>query len=431
MRTRWVVLSVGLAAVVAACTHPLKQGSSQQLPAPTSPPPAIHVPGEILVLRSDTGVIALDPATGSVLYDGEGVSALADLSRVFTATYDGTATLLQATSLTEGAPPSTVRLPGDLAIRVVSPEGSEVALMAPLPKGGSPWRPVPRAFTNIVVADPEGQVAPRRFHLKGNFEPEAFSGDGQSLFVIRYLPPTAPVAYQVARLDLNEGEIYPVFGREKTPVETMTGTRLMQVPSPAATMLYTLYTSQPPAYAKGYDQAQAHAGRPVAFVHTLSLDQGWAICVGLPKELWGGSPSDEALAVSPDGRQLYVVDTARGVVTAMDTDQLTVVRTARVDFGSLGTAGAPTHATVRPDGTALLVARGSGILTIDTATLRPEQAWAAAAPLSGLGFSADGLRLYLAMSDEIEMANPSTGQQIGMIPARGLRGSEYVGTLAP
>jgi len=40
------------------------------------------------------------------------------------------------------------------------------------------------------------------------------------------------------------------------------------------------------------------------------------------------------------------------------------------------------------------------------------------------------LRLYLAMSDEIEIANPSTGQQIGMIPTPGLSGSEYVGTLA-
>ena len=264
--------------------------------------------------------------------------------------------------------------------------------------------------------------------LKGNFEPEAFANDDASLFMIQYLPATDPVAYRVVNLDLTHRKVFPVYGREKSPVETMTGTRLIQTPSPDGTTLYTLYTSQPPAYAREYTPAQAQAGRPVAFIHTLSLHEGWAHCIGLPKPLWGGDPTHEALAVALSNGPVYVVDTARGVVASMNTNDLTIERTTRVSFG------APSHAqakaAVSSDGLTLFVANGSQLVAIDTTSLRPRLRWTAAGPVRGLGTSADGLHLYAAMQDEVAVMDPSTGREMGMLPAPTTNEIRYVGTLA-
>ncbi len=104
-----------------------------------------------------------------------------------------------------GEPSSTARLHGELAVRVVSADGSRVALMAPPADGQEPWEPVPRSSTAIVVADAAGAEAPQRYRLRGNFEPEAFSSDGGHLFLISYVPPLDPSAYRVASLDLALG----------------------------------------------------------------------------------------------------------------------------------------------------------------------------------------------------------------------------------
>jgi hypothetical protein len=206
-------------------------------------------PADLLVLGSAAGVTALDATDGSIPFSGGGVPAFTDWSTVFTATHGEGTTLLRTIRTDTGQIVSTATLRGDLDVRVASAGGWRVALMEPLPSGVSPWTPRPRASTNLVVADPTGSVKPKRFHLQGNFEPEAFSVDGDRLFMISYVPPTHPLAYRVVSLDLHEGEVYPVFGRQKQWVDTMTGTRLMQVPAPNGAYLFTLYTNQPPGYA--------------------------------------------------------------------------------------------------------------------------------------------------------------------------------------
>src|SRR5438128_3991769 len=314
MRARTIVLPVVLVAVLAACT------GTPSAPSDRAPSRRTRGPADLLVLGSASGVTALDATDGSIPFNGGGVPAFTDWSTVFTATHGHGATLLRTIRTDTGRIVSTTTLRGELDVRVASEGGGRVALMAPLPAGVSPWTPRPRAWTNVVVADPTGVVKPKRFHLSGGFEPEAFSVDGDRLFMISYVPPTHPLAYRVVSLDLGEGEVYPVFGRQKQWVDTMTGTRLMQVPAPNGAFLFTLYTNQPPGDARGFDTAQAAAGRPVAFVHALNLNIGQAVCVGLPRALWGGNPANEALAASPADSRLYVVDTARGVIAVMSSD---------------------------------------------------------------------------------------------------------------
>jgi hypothetical protein len=386
----------------------------------TSGPP--KPPESAVLVGSSTGVTSLDPRDGTVLFDGQGVPALGDWSMIFRTTVSGSSTFLEATRSATGEVVSSVSIPGALSVRVASQDGSRVALMRPLPAGATPWDPVPKASTMIVVADPNGSEEPARFQLKGNFEPEAFSSDGTALYMISYVPPRAPVAYRVTQLDLATGKVSPVTAG-KGVAETMSGTRLEQLAPPDGTFLFTLYTTQP----AGYAEVRAGEGRPVAFVHTLNLDEGWAHCIGLPKELWGGDPADEAMAVSPDGRSLYVVDTARDViaVVSVDLDTWGEMRTETFDFGPAD-AG-ETQAAVAPDGT-LFVTRGSEVVEVDTATFEPVSQWTTEDSVLAMGFGED--ELFLLEPGSIEVVDPSTDRRVRAIASPAVQDVAYIGLLA-
>jgi hypothetical protein len=396
------------ALVMAACTTQDGRGTRQARAE------------DVLVLGSDDGVVSVDTATGSVVFDGRGVPALGTWSKVFAASPSGGGAVLEARDSTTGEVLSSVQIPGDLAVRVASSDGSRVALMAPLPQGQGPWVPEPRAFSTIVVADPTGMEEIAHYRLKGNFEPEAFSFDGRSLFLIKLVPPTDPEAYRVARLSLATGKVSPVNTGIKGVVETMSGTRLEQIASPDGTMLYTLYTTAPAAYADD----TSHHGDHVAFVHTLSLDDGWAHCVGLPRVLWGGDPEDQAMALSPNGRSLYVVDTSRAFVAVMDTGGPEMARQTHVQLGMPENGEA--HAVVTED-LRLVVASGTRVVSLDTLTLEPVASWTMDAPISALGLGPAGV--YVATPGAIQVMDPSSGRPVRSIPTPALDGRAFVAML--
>jgi hypothetical protein len=353
----------------------------------------------VLVLGSSRGVVTVDAGNGSILFQGSGVPSSSDWATLLTATPDGERTILQRRDSISGEALTSLQVPGQLAPRVTSPDGSLVALMPPLAAGSSPWVPEPRSSTTITVADAAGLQAPRRFRLEGNFEPEAFSADGRTMFLISYVPPTAPTGYRVAALDLADGSVSRVKTGVKGVVETMSGTRLEQVSSADGSMLYTLYTTRPPdQIASGADSAH-HVG----FVHTLSLDEGWAHCIPLPDELWGGDPADQAMAISADGGLLYVVDTARRMVAAMDTTSLEMTGTDGVELAP--DKDGETRAVIGPDG-GLVVASGSRVVSLDTHTLRPIDTWTFEMPVIGLG-SGPG-EVFVAVPGAVHAVRPGS-----------------------
>ena len=408
MRTRGLVPLLAL--ILASCTS---DGTSSRARLPE--------PETAVLLGSSTGVTSLDPRNGTVLFSGRGTPALGDWSTVFQTTRAGRSTILEARHSATGEIGSRVRIDGSLSIRVASRDGSRVALMRPLAPGTTPWVPEPRASTLIVVADSTGADEPMRFQLSGNFEPEAFSTDGRRLYLISYVPPSAPVAYRVAQLNLETGKVSPVTAG-KGVAETMSGTRLEQLAPADGSFLFTLYTTQPAEYTR----VRAAHGNPVAFVHTLNLDEGWAHCIGLPKELWGGDPSDQAMAVSPDGRSLYVADTARNVVAvvSVDLDTWGEMRTEAVDFGPAD-AG-ETQAVVASDGT-LFVSTGSRVIKVDTATFERVGQWTTADSVLALGFGED--ELFLLEPGTIEVVDPSTDRRVRAIASPAVEDVAYVGLL--
>jgi hypothetical protein len=376
----------------------------------------------VLLLGSTQGVVTVDPENDSVLFRGVGIPSSSDWSTLLTATADGGRTFLEARASTTGEVLSSLLVPGELGVRVASPDGSLVALMPPLPSGASPWIPEPRSSTTITVADPSGLEEPFRFHLDGNFEPEAFSADRATLFLISYVPPTAPTAYRVAALDLTDGSLSRVNTGVKGVAERMSGTRLEQTASADGSMLYTLYTTQPSDHVGEGTASANHVG----FVHTLSLDEGWAHCVALPEELWGGDPTDQAMAISADGELLYVVDTARRVVAVMDTDSLEMTGARGVELGS--DQDGETRAVIGPDG-ALVVASGSHVVSLNAETLRPIDRWTFGAPVAALGTGPQ--EIYVAVPGAVHSVSPGRDRADPVARAPVLDDLSYVGMLEP
>jgi hypothetical protein len=344
-----------------------------------------------------------------VLFERPGTVASLGGSWLSSATRSEGSTLLEAVDGSNTEPTSAVRLDGSLDVRVVSESGGAVALMDPLPEGWDPAVPLPRSQTPIVVADPTGSTETRTYDLRGNFEPEAFSTDDRQLFLIQHLPAEAPTVYRVTMLNLRTGRVLPVFGPFKGPAERMPGIRLQQVLSPNADQLYTLYSSAQPGYAP--HQAPVANSATVSFVHVLSLQDGWAHCVGLPKPLWDRPAGEQAMATSPNGRLLYIVDATLGLVTVMDTASLEI-RTAPIDLSVSGVRR--TSAVVSEDGSSLFVATAGehgGITRIDTDTFDVVRSWITD-DVSGLGLSADGRRLYVAFDARVEVVDARDGSAL-------------------
>jgi hypothetical protein len=215
----------------------------------------------------------------------------------------------------------------------------------------------------------------------------------------------------VTALDLSSSRVVPVPGPYKGPAERMPGIRLQQILAPDASQLYTLYSSAKPGYTP--HEPNAHDGRIVNFIHVLSLREGWAHCIGLPKEFWNRPASEQAMATSPDGRHVFVVDAALGKIAVMDADALAI----RSGDAGLRVADAEhTSAVVSADGSLLYVATNRGtdttVTALEIATFDILHRWNVDAQVTGLGLSSDGDHLLAATPNGLEIIDVATGKEV-------------------
>lgn len=182
-------------------------------------------------------------------------------------------------------------VPATMALAVDEPRGQ---VFLPARDDGS------RSTTTIIVRTGS---ALRRYEVAGNLKPEAFALHTDTLFVIEYLPSQQPTHYRVRGLNLANGDVQQVFGRNKQTVEVeMAGTRKAQVRSADGTMLYTLY--QPVGEESEY------------FIHALSLAEHWTYCIDLP----AGSPWSGLELAGPQ----LLARTKHGEIAEIDQSNLTV-----------------------------------------------------------------------------------------------------------
>jgi hypothetical protein len=272
---------------------------------------------------------------------------------------------------------------------------------------------VPRRRTTIVILD-SGSGDVERFTLPGNFEPEAFSTRARGLFALRFQPALVPTTYRVTQLRLRSGDVRPVYGPSKAAkvVENMTATRVHHAMSPGENVLYTLYTNQPPDFLA--DSADVDPEHALAFIHTLDLRNGTAVCIGLPKSFGTVSRAASALAASPVGGAVYAIDARGGTVASMIGRTFTVEE-HRVDLSELGRG--PVSARVSSDGDSLFIAGAAGILALDTETFEPLPFAPTPAPVTGIALSGDGDRLFASWDGGIGLLEPTTLATVGIVPS--------------
>lgn len=342
---------------------------------------------DVLYLRSAGSVVVVAPGAAAPAYRQRAALPSGDWSTMVHTERSGRTTEVVATDPETGEVRWRDVVPGNLVANAVSYDGNLVAMS---PARERYYR-FGRTETTFVVAG-RWTGTGRRITVAGNYEPEAFSSDGTSLFVISYLPARAPAQYQVRRVDLTAGTVEGVFTPDAKLQERMGGTARVQTASTDGTRLYTLYTI------KNGD------GSRQAFVHVLNLADEWAHCIDLPAGFADDPGSSTALAVSPDGARLYVASTSSDVVAEVDTDTMKVIRTATFDLDPRGRS----HAAVDGGGT-LFVTGGPWVVAVDTGSLTEADRWSMDDWITGVQASEEGTSVYLGLEDRIATVDLETG----------------------
>jgi outer membrane protein assembly factor BamB len=374
-------------------------------PGPASKP----APEDVLFVRTARGVTLVTGLPEGVAVRLPDAVPSIDWSAVVRAIPQGRQTQVVALDTSSGEELWSQEVQGTFEVKVASQNGQMVALGRP---GGGTGYPDGRSSTTLVIIGEDGSE-PRTIYLKGNYEPEAFSTDGGSLFVIEYIPPRAPTAYRVRRLDLRTGEVGGVYTVDAELQTAMQGTARIQTASPDGRRLYTLYS------------LEDADGDLHSFVHVLSLDQEWAHCVDLPSDFRTEKERAVAMSVSPDGSNLYVADVLTGDVAEIDTTALRVTQTAQLPLGPWGRD--PAHAARGADGT-LYLGSGTGLHAIDAATFSPGASWDFEQPIMGIQAGSDGRRLYVGLPDRIAVIDTASGRGLEALQPERVEEISQLGT---
>jgi hypothetical protein len=385
---------------------------------PTTSTPA---PSQLLYLQTRRGITALDTSNGSTAFTAAGATASGDWSRLLVAKpVAGGSTRVDRLDPATGRTVESVQVLGRYAVKTVTRSGDEAVLM-PAEKGdddeplgassGAPYRPEGRATTELVVVRFDGS-SPLHLRLPGNIEPEALSTDGSTVFALDYRPALSPDRYRVRRVNLPTGFISDVPTNDKEVRGDMQGVARTQALSPDGRRLYTLYTIP--------------GNEPRAFVHVLSLDNQTANCIDLPVP-FGRDTTSMALAPSPDGTHLYVVDARHSVLADVDTQALSVSRTAKLRLGAGGRA--PVSLTSGTDGT-LFVAHGSAVTPVSTTSLRSRSPWHVRGTVAGIEAEPAG-NLYVATPDRVAEISPREGRILRTMRTPGTTGIRHIGYTLP
>jgi hypothetical protein len=395
MRTKPFLVGT-LALVLAGCS-PSDGGSG---PARTR--------DDLLFLRTPRGLALVKARPDAVAVHFSDAVPSMDWSAVVQAVPDGKTTRIEAFDTASGEELWSRPVPEGLEVKAVAEDGRAAVLGKPRRDG---TYPLGRSTTRFVIVPSGGEA--RTITLDGNFEPEAFSTDGGSLFVIEYIPPRAPTAYRVRRLDLRTGEVGGVYTVDAELQTAMQGTARIQTASPDGRRLYTLYS------------LEDADGDLHSFVHVLSLDQEWAHCVVLPSDFRTEKERAVAMSVSPDGSNLYVADVLTGDVAEIDTKALRVTQTAQLPLGPWGRD--PAHAARGADGT-LYLGSGTGLHAIDAATFSPGASWDFEQPIMGIQAGSDGRRLYVGLPDRIAVIDTASGRGLEALQPERVEEISQLGT---
>ncbi len=316
-----------------------------------------------------------------------------------------------------GATLRTLRLPGDFQL----PPATLSGVPGGLSQNGH-WLVLEsfdadsngvRTATHLLVVDTSYARAARQVNLNGFFEFDAVSNDGQRIFLIEYL---AGNQYHVRFYDLGARRLDPNIIFDKTDGSSaMAGLRLSGVASLDGHWLYSVYVRK--------DKS--------AFIHALNMDVPFALCIDLPGSGYASNPDEFhwSVAMNAAGTDLYAANGAMGIVSdlSIDSGAPGQMRAAKLNKSQLGRFFGVLNveakefggnaAAVSPDGRTLVIAGRTGLVWIDTGSLKARDGQLSGWRVSSLAMSPDGATVY-AINDtgliaELPMAGAHSATTFG------------------
>ena len=390
-RLRALLLSLLLAA---ACGAP----ATTPLAAPSSPATGAAAT-EWLVVEGDTSTEVIETVTGRIaaslpsgllapskdliihLAAGGGTTAVAAVDLVGTPLFGLTLSGEYVLPSAYGAAPSGF-----------SPNGKWLVLVS---RDATESR-----FAVVDVA--KGAVA-ATITLGSRFSFDAIHNDGSAMYLIEHPKPGA-TSYNVRLYKLASKTLLPdiIFdkasiGQYDPTVGLMDGTFHVSVAPTQGDWSFGLYMRP--------------NGSP--FVHALNVPGQYATCIVDLAGTWTPS-SMFSMALSHDGRWLYVVDSAGGTISVIDALTQKVARTAKFATRGAGDAHAAS-AVVSRDGTRLYASAVRGVAVIQTADLSLK-GWAAPDVVArSLAISSDGARLFGLGAGGVQVIDAASGRVLSQL----------------
>jgi WD40 repeat protein len=381
--------------------------------APVAAPSASFSPAAVvqqLVVEGDDATRVIDTATGTTTTLPGGV--LSPASDLILHVGSSAAQTTVAGIDLAGRPVFDLVLPGDY--RVPNAYGAA-------PSGFSPdgkWLVLvsrDAAESRFAVIDVARATLTQTITLSSRFTFDAIHRDGSAMYLIEH-PVAGSTSYNVRFYDLAAKTLRPDIIFDKSAIAQFDPT--------VGLMDGTFHVSVAPKIGDwSFGLYMRPNGKP--FVHALNVPGHYATCIVDLAGSWQAS-SLFSMALSDDGRFLYVVDTAGGTVSVIDAITQHVVRNST--FKTRGSAaGDPrnTSAVISKDGTRLYATAAGGVASLLTSDLSLRAWLAPDLAVRSLAMSNDGARLFALSGDTIQVIDAATGKVISQLAsvtgARALR----------
>ena len=418
----WLTLIVAvLVPLLAACGTSLSTSTSN-----TAAPAATVPPGESLyVLDGYTPIGSNNGAQHIVAFHPNSANSTAQITlpagptsldhrMIYVATPNNGQTTITVRNTLTGATIRTFTIPGTYT---TAGPGFDSAVLS----GSGQWlalRESGQAGSVTIIALVNTQTGKlfRTIALNGIYDLDAVSPDGTRIYLLEQLNDSQG-HYNVRLYQVDQNQLSPYIITDKTiPNDIMLGTALTRQMASDGSTAYTLYVD---------------TIHNIAFVHILPLAGAYigARCIDLPV----GKSSDllhyYTLALSADGKTLYVANGALGIVSAIDVsnaDQVfedKVINQAHFNPGPIHLTGNDASrvlfngATLSPDQHTLSFAGVRGIWTVNAANLLTDNNlqvqghYLTQQAFTSVAQSADGKMLYAVDPTKgITLVNSVSGQ---------------------
>jgi hypothetical protein len=452
------IIVLAFAFLLAACSAKLAGPSLTETPSastsPTPTPRPTNATNDVVYLRSIgsggvTNILAIDARTGTTLRTLPDGSLSSDRSILYATEENNgaTQTLVRRVDIASERELGSFTLDGayhaiwtDSGETALSRDGRHLALSIYPYKANGDW------VTGFKVIDAASGAVEGSLDLKGQatYGFVAMSPDGRSLYL------NGPVGLSSANQSESGVRIFDVPSSTLLPssaiagMVTQKGFRTPGVLSPDGRWMFSLDAGSLTANCTSFGGPTCGAQQDAQpYVLALDLVSRRMITVALPIEqstadfekylLW-------SMAVAPDGRTLYAINPALGVIDEIDARQMAIRRTSsitvsRADEGVLAAIGrfffpvaeAKRYITggalLSPSADRIYAAAYKGIGVVTTADLSSRAVWQADGEFDALALTTDGERLYAVSNANAKIVIIATrdGSKLGelKIPAFG------------